>query len=147
MSDSLRPHGLYSPWNSPGHNTGLGGCSLLQGIFPPTGSNPGLSLCRQILYQLSHQGSSRIQEWVAYPFSRVTSQPRNQTEVLALQADFLPPELPGKMSQRRSVIAFGRIKKGKQSVTHSSSNISCHLPKYVHTYTYTHSTMSKIIHK
>ena len=34
MSDSLRPHGLYSPWNSPGQNTGVGSLSLLQGIFP-----------------------------------------------------------------------------------------------------------------
>ena len=34
MSDSLRPHGLCSPWNSPGQNTGVGSLSLLQGIFP-----------------------------------------------------------------------------------------------------------------
>ena len=34
VSDSLRPHGLYSPWNSPGQNTGVGSLSLLQGIFP-----------------------------------------------------------------------------------------------------------------
>ena len=34
VSDSLRPHGLYRPWNSPGQNTGVGGHSLLQGIFP-----------------------------------------------------------------------------------------------------------------
>ena len=33
-SDSLRPNGLYSPWNSPGPNTGVGSLSLLQGIFP-----------------------------------------------------------------------------------------------------------------
>ena len=33
-SDSLWPHGLYSPWNSPGQNTGEGSLSLLQGIFP-----------------------------------------------------------------------------------------------------------------
>ena len=33
-SDSLWPHGLYSPWNSPGQNTGEGNLSLLQGIFP-----------------------------------------------------------------------------------------------------------------
>ena len=33
MSDSLWPHGLYSPWNSPGQNTGVGSISLLQGIF------------------------------------------------------------------------------------------------------------------
>ena len=56
MSDSLRPHGLYSPWNSPGQNTGVGSLSLLQEIFPTQGSNPGLPNCRQILYQLSHKG-------------------------------------------------------------------------------------------
>ena len=56
MSDSLRPHGLYSPWNSPGQNTGVGSLSLFQGIFPIQGSNPGLPHCRWILYQLSHQG-------------------------------------------------------------------------------------------
>ena len=54
VSNSLRPHGLYSPWNSPGQNTGMGSLSLLQGIFLTQGSNPGLPLCRQILYQLSH---------------------------------------------------------------------------------------------
>ena len=42
MSDSLRPHGLYGPWNSPGQNTGVGSLSLLQGIFPTLGLNPGL---------------------------------------------------------------------------------------------------------
>ena len=97
MSDSLRPHGLYKPWNSPGQNTGEGSHSLLQGLFPTQESNPGLSQrisdslpakpqgkpknigvgslsllqrifltqesnqgllhCRQILYQLSYQGS------------------------------------------------------------------------------------------
>ena len=50
-------HGLYSPWNSPGQNTGRGSLSLLQGIFPTQGSNPGLPHCRQIFYQLSYQGS------------------------------------------------------------------------------------------
>ena len=60
VSDSLHPHGLYSPWNSPGQNTGVGSLSLLQGIFPTQGSNPGLPHCRQILYQLSHKGSPRI---------------------------------------------------------------------------------------
>ena len=66
--NSLRPH-RYSPWNSPGQNTGVGSLSLLQGIFPTQGSNPGPSHCRPILYQLSHRGSPRILEWVAYPFS------------------------------------------------------------------------------
>ena len=55
MSNSLWPHGLQSPWNSPGQNTGVGSLSLLQGIFQ--GLNPGLLHCRQILYQLSHKGN------------------------------------------------------------------------------------------
>ena len=41
----------YSPWDSPGQNTGVGILSLLWGIFPTQGSNPGLPLCWQILYQ------------------------------------------------------------------------------------------------
>ena len=49
--------GLYSPWNSPGQNTGVGSLSLLQGIFPTQGSNPDLPHCSQIFYQLSHKGS------------------------------------------------------------------------------------------
>ena len=57
VSDSLRPHGLYSPWNSPGQNTGVGSLSLLQGIFPTQGLNASLPHSRQILYQLSHKGS------------------------------------------------------------------------------------------
>ena len=104
MSDSLQPHVLYSPWNSPGQNigvgslsllpwrdpnpgikprspalqadsfpaegkpknTGVGSLSLLQGTFPTQESNQGLLHGRQILYQLSYQGSptgSEIQKW------------------------------------------------------------------------------------
>ena len=48
MSDSLRPHGLYSPWNSPGQNTRVGSYSLLQRIFPTQGSNPSLPHCRRM---------------------------------------------------------------------------------------------------
>ena len=55
MSDSLWPHGLYSPCNSPGQNTGVGSHSLLQGIFPTQRSNQGLLHCRQTLNQLSYQ--------------------------------------------------------------------------------------------
>ena len=53
-SVSLWPHGLHSPWNSPGQNTGVGSLSLLQGIFPIQGSNPGLPHYRRILYQLGY---------------------------------------------------------------------------------------------
>ena len=75
MSNSLWPHGLYSPWNSLGQNTGVGSLSLLQGIFPNQGLNPGLLHCRGILYQLSHKGSlcdeasikkPKIQSWESF---------------------------------------------------------------------------------
>ena len=88
MSDSLRPHGLYSPRNSPGQNTGVGSLSLLQGIFPTQGLNSGLLHCRCILYQQSHKGSPRILEWVTYPFSRRFSWPRNQTEISCIAGGF-----------------------------------------------------------
>ena len=77
LSDFTFTFKLYSPWNSLGQNAGVGSRLLLQGIFPIQGLNPGLPHCRKILYQLSHQGSPRILEWVAYPFSRGFSQPRN----------------------------------------------------------------------
>ena len=48
VSNSLRPHGLYSPLDYLGHNTGVGSLSLLQGTFPAQGSNPGLLHCRRI---------------------------------------------------------------------------------------------------
>jgi len=60
VSDSLRPRGLCSLRNSPGQNTAVGSHSLLQGIFPTQGPNPGLLHCRQILHQLSHQGSPKV---------------------------------------------------------------------------------------
>ena len=66
VSYSLWPHGLYSPWNSPSHNTGVGSLSLLQGIFPTQGLNPGLLHCRWILYQLSHKGSLGYLGYSAY---------------------------------------------------------------------------------
>ena len=88
MANSLWPHGLYSPWSSPGQNTGVGGPSLLQGIFPIQGLNWGLPHCRWILYQLSQQGSPRILEWVAYPFSRGSFWSRNWTRVSYIAGRF-----------------------------------------------------------
>ena len=56
MSDSLQPHGLYSPWNSPGQNTKVGSLntevgslSFLQGFFPTQELNPG-KILRYCLY-------------------------------------------------------------------------------------------------
>ena len=88
VSDHVRSHGLYSPWNSPGQNIGVGSLSLLQGIFPTQGSNPDLLHCRRILYQLSHKGSPIILVWVAYPLSRGPSQPRNQNRVSRIVGRF-----------------------------------------------------------
>ena len=88
VSDYFWPHGLYSPWNSPGQNPGVGSLFLFQGIFPTQGSNTGLLHCRQILYQLSHKGSPRILEWVVYPFSSGSSRPRNWTRVSCIAGGF-----------------------------------------------------------
>ena len=60
LSDPLQPHRLQSarllcPWKSPGQNTWVGCCSLLQGIFPTQGMNPDLPHCRRVLYHLSYQ--------------------------------------------------------------------------------------------
>ena len=52
MSDSLWPHGLYSPWNSPGQNTGVNSRSLLQGF-----SQPGDRT------QISHTGGGFFTSW------------------------------------------------------------------------------------
>ena len=54
VSDSLQPHGLYSPWNFPGQNTGMRSLSLLQGIFSIQGSNSGLPHCGRILHFFSY---------------------------------------------------------------------------------------------
>ena len=88
MSDSLQFQGLCNPWNSIGQNTGVGSLSLLLGICPTQGLNPGLPHCRWILYQLSHKGSPRILEWVAYPLSGGSTQPRNRTGVSWIAGGF-----------------------------------------------------------
>ena len=96
MSDSLLPHGLYSPWNPPGQNTGVGSLSLLQGIFPTQGSNSGLLHCRRTPYQLSHQGSPSTLEWEPIPSPEELPDPGVEPGSLALQVDYLPAELLGK---------------------------------------------------
>ena len=93
VSDSVLPHGLQPtrllcPWDSPRKKTRVSCHALLQGIFPNQGWNPGLPHCRQILYHLSHQGSPRILEWVAYSLSRGSSRPRNQTGVSGIADGF-----------------------------------------------------------
>ena len=84
---TLWHYGLY-PWSSPGQNTGVGSHSLCPGIFSNQGSNPGFPHCGWILYQLSHQGSPRILEWVAYVFSSRSSPPRNWSGVSCIAGRF-----------------------------------------------------------
>ena len=83
---SHNPHSVCG--NSPGKNTGVGCHVLLQGIFPTQGSNPGLHHWRRILHHLSQKGSPRILEWVASPFSRGTSWPRNWPGVSCIAGGF-----------------------------------------------------------
>ena len=115
MSSSFRHHGLYCPWNSPVQNTGGGSRSLLQGIFLTQGSNPDLTRCRWILYQLSHKGSPRILEWLAYPFSSGSSQPRNWTGISCIAGRFFTNwairEVP--LQQRRQSIKWNKGTKVK----------------------------------
>ena len=81
---------FVTPWTVyPGKNTEVGSLSLLQEIFPTQGSNWGLPHCRWSLYQLSHKGSPRILEWVAYPFSSRSFQSRNWTRVSCIAGRLL----------------------------------------------------------
>ena len=82
------PSGSSVHGDLPGKNTGVGCHALLQGIFPTQGLNPDLTHCRWILYCLSHQRSPRIPQWVAYPFSKGSSWPRNQTRVSCITGGF-----------------------------------------------------------
>ena len=88
VPDSLWPHGLWTPWNSLGHNTRVGSICLLQGIFPAQRLNTGLPHCRQSLYQQSHKRSPRILEWVDYPFSNGPSLHSNQSGVSCIASGF-----------------------------------------------------------
>ena len=67
---------------------GVSGRCTTQRIFPTQGSNPGLPHCRRILYHVSHKRSPRILEWVIYPFSSESSQPRNRTGVSRIAGGF-----------------------------------------------------------
>ena len=98
MSESLRPNGLYSPWNSPGPNTELGRLSLLQGIFQTQELNLGLPHCRQTPYQQSHKEAQEC--WSGSPIPSPVDLPDSGIEPVppVLQAGSLPPELSGTLT-------------------------------------------------
>ena len=89
------PPGFSVHRDSPGKNTGVGCHALLKGILPIQGWNPGLPHCRWILYPLSHQGNPRLLEWVAYPFSRGSSWPRNGTGLSCIAGRFFTSRASG----------------------------------------------------
>ena len=105
------PWSIYSLGNFPGQNSGVGSPSLLQGIFPTQESNPGLPHCRQILYQLSHQGSPRILEWVAIAFPGDLPNPGIRLRSPALQTDSLQAE-----PQKTTIKTGNLVQRGKKNV-------------------------------
>ena len=93
VSDSVTPRTMSMPGSSVhgnflGKSTRVHCHALLQAIFPTQGLNPGLPHCRRTLYRLGHRRSPMILEWIAYPFSRVSSQPRNRPEVSCTAGGF-----------------------------------------------------------
>ena len=120
------PWTIYSPWNSSGQNTRAGSQFILLGIFPTQGSNSGLLHHRQILYCLSHQGSTRILEWVVYTFSSRSCWPRNRTRVSCIAGGFLTSwatrEAPLHICKYTQILNFVQF---SASVQFSSVTQSC----------------------
>ena len=114
MSDSLPPYRLYSPWNSPGQNTGVGSLSLLQGIFPTQGSNPGLPHCRRILYQLSHKVQREV----------LLSSRRRPSLTAKTNIVYFFPGLPGTDLESQQCHAFWRALHRKQMFKFSLGSCS-----------------------
>ena len=109
VSNSLRPHGLYSPLNSPGLNTGVGSIFLLQGIFPTQGSNPGLS-CTAGRFFTSWATKKAQEYWSGWTIPSPVNLPDPGIEPVspALPADSLPTELSGKhgISSNSALLSF-----------------------------------------
>ena len=87
MSGSLWPHGLYSPWNSPGQNTGVVALPFSRGSSQLRVESRSLTLQVDSL-PAEPQGKPKILEWVAYPISSGSSQPRNWTGVSCIAGRF-----------------------------------------------------------
>ena len=103
-------------WNSPGQNTGVSSLSLLQGVFPNQGLNPGLPHCRRTLYQLSHKESPRKLEWIACPFYRGSFWQRNQSSIPTIMREaqrqtcfWEPPSSPWLFKLVSNCVTFTRI--------------------------------------
>ena len=82
------PLGSSGPWRFSRQEYWMSCHAFLQGIFPTQGSNTGLPRCRWFLYQLSHKGSPRILECIAYSISSGSPWPRNWTGVSCIAGGF-----------------------------------------------------------
>ena len=109
MSDSLQPHRLYSPWNSPGQNTRVSSLSLLQRIFPTQRLNLGLLQCRRILYQLSHKGSPHASK-IMFKILQARLQQYVNRELPDVQAGFRK----GRASEIKFLTSIGSSKKTRE---------------------------------
>jgi len=112
VSDSLQPCGLYSPWNSPGQNTGVGGLSLLQVIFPTQGSNVVLRiagklftiwatrefLCRCIVHSKGEGGGPNRQRKFLFKFSCLAI--KYEFHFISIQRGLAPGSHPTPPTQR-----------------------------------------------
>ena len=119
MSDSVRPRRrqptrLPRPWDSPGKNTGVGCHFLLQCMKVKSGSEVA-QLCPTLSDPMgcSQPGSSvhgilqaRILEWVAIPFSRVSSQLKDQTQVSCIAGGFFLPSKPQGSPRKLKRVAY-----------------------------------------
>ena len=121
LSDSLWPHGLYSPWNSPGQNTGMGSLSFLQGIFSTHRSNPGLPHCRRILYQLSHKGSPYLGRSPLYFYGC-----QSLTKVWSDKHTYVMEHKKGE----KRVLAHSRTKNGQEIVKINSLSLGLTLSAF-----------------
>ena len=88
MSNSLWPHGLYSPWNSPGQNTGVDSLSLFQGSSQPRDWSQVSCISSRFFISWTTKEAQRILKWVAYSFSRGSSWPRNRTGISHIAGRF-----------------------------------------------------------
>ena len=123
----------------------MGSLFLLQGVFQTQGSNLGGPNCRQIPYQLSHQGSPGILEWVAYTSSSRSFWPRNRTRSSCIARGFfniwnslkavkeeerpLSPKFPSYVS-RTSEFSYFRLKLNLANIPSNSRITSCFLAFY-----------------
>ena len=99
MSNSLQPRGLYSPWDSPGQNSGVGSLSLLQGNLPNPGIEPSSLVLQVDSLPLNHWESPESSNlswghWQEYwsglphPPPGEFPQPRDRTQVSRVAGGF-----------------------------------------------------------